>query len=54
MVAMLSYSQVTSYTVSLPPMMLEPSIFIEVGWLEKEFHGVSLFYTAPVFSYAWC
>ncbi|KAG5384299.1 hypothetical protein IGI04_035769 [Brassica rapa subsp. trilocularis] len=40
MVAMLSYSQVTSYTVSLPPMMLEPSIFIKVGWLEKEFHGV--------------
>lgn len=40
MVAMLSYSQVTSYTVSLPPMMLEPSIFIKVGWLEKEFRGV--------------
>ncbi|KAJ0235498.1 putative 1-phosphatidylinositol-3-phosphate 5-kinase FAB1D [Hirschfeldia incana] len=40
MVAMLSYSQVTSYTVSLPPMMLEPSIFIKIGWLEKEFHGV--------------
>ncbi|KAL0696367.1 hypothetical protein Bca4012_063547 [Brassica carinata] len=40
MVAMLSYSQVTSYTVSLPPMMLEPSILIKVGWLEKEFHGV--------------
>ncbi|CAH8352349.1 unnamed protein product [Eruca vesicaria subsp. sativa] len=40
MVAMLSYSEVTSYTVSLPPMMLEPSILIKVGWLEKEFHGV--------------
>ncbi|EOA39484.1 hypothetical protein CARUB_v10008090mg [Capsella rubella] len=40
MVAMLSYSQVTSYTVSLPPMKLVSSILIKAGWLEKEFHGV--------------
>ncbi|CAN8290024.1 unnamed protein product [Cochlearia groenlandica] len=54
MVAMLSYSQVTSYTVSLPPMKLEASIIIKVGWLEDEFRrvftkGISLFEDAASF-----
>ncbi|CAH2035317.1 unnamed protein product [Thlaspi arvense] len=54
MVAMLSYSQVTSYTVSLPLMKLESSIFIKVGWLEKEFQkvftrGIALFEDATSF-----
>jgi len=43
MVAMLSYSQVASYTVSLPPMKLESSILIKAGWLEKEFQTVSFY-----------
>ncbi|KAL1219431.1 putative 1-phosphatidylinositol-3-phosphate 5-kinase FAB1D [Cardamine amara subsp. amara] len=54
MVAMLSYSPVTSYTVSLPLMKLESSILIKAGWLEKEFHkvftkGISLFGDAAGF-----
>ncbi|KAL9308256.1 putative 1-phosphatidylinositol-3-phosphate 5-kinase FAB1D [Arabidopsis thaliana] len=54
MVAMLSYSQVISYTVSLPPMKLESSILIKAGWLEKEFQtvftkGISLFEDAAGF-----
>ncbi|CAA7018682.1 unnamed protein product [Microthlaspi erraticum] len=54
MVAMLSYSPVSSYTVSLPRMKLESSILIKVGWLEKEFQkvftkGISLFEDAASF-----
>uniref|UniRef100_A0A1J3GUN0 1-phosphatidylinositol-3-phosphate 5-kinase n=1 Tax=Noccaea caerulescens TaxID=107243 RepID=A0A1J3GUN0_NOCCA len=54
MVAMLSYSPVSSYTVSLPRMKLESSILIKVGWLEKEFQkvftkGISLFEDAAGF-----
>ncbi|XP_010499972.1 PREDICTED: putative 1-phosphatidylinositol-3-phosphate 5-kinase FAB1D isoform X1 [Camelina sativa] len=40
MVAILSYSQVASYTVSLPPMKMVSSVLIKAGWLEKEFEGV--------------
>ncbi|XP_024007787.1 putative 1-phosphatidylinositol-3-phosphate 5-kinase FAB1D isoform X2 [Eutrema salsugineum] len=54
MVAMLSYSQVKPYTIALPPMKLEASILIKVGWLEKEFQkvftkGISLFEDAASF-----
>lgn len=40
MIAMFKYSQVTTYTVSMPPQKLEFSNSIRGDWLEEELENV--------------